>query len=428
MDQLQSMPQMGGYEPRKNSKSEKGDEFENVKSPDDKRNKRKKRINLAVGGGAILIIIIGTLYLFGPFFGGWWIWGHDDDDQDPEYKGMSGLKLPTREKLDRLPQDQQPIEKSEKHGMFPLRLADSTVQLYYPPAGQQGKQGSCTAFSVGYALVSYYEKRRAGYSYDTGFDGLPSDTKVFSPAFVFNALCSGNCEEGIEFIDAFDLIRDNGICKWVDFKYDGTKLKCTPSPDNKVYAKASPFSGYRFFRARRSFDKFMEYLDAGIPLIIGIYTSETMFKDGFSSEKKTPYFWNPSENDMLDYHAILCVGYDKAKESFILLNSWGPKWGDNGYCYIKKNVFMDRYREVYIARLNRAMPVSKEFRINSDTSFVTILITKPLLLYDSTAALTDNSQLDSLFKTDYQRVKSLDTTNVYRKSLLKKLEKYISVD
>jgi C1A family cysteine protease len=33
-------------------------------------------------------------------------------------------------------------------------------------------------------------------------------------------------------------------------------------------------------------------------------------------------------------HAVMCVGYDDAKQVFIVRNSWGPDWGDNGYFYL----------------------------------------------------------------------------------------------
>ena len=40
----------------------------------------------------------------------------------------------------------------------------------------------------------------------------------------------------------------------------------------------------------------------------------------------------PSANDApLGGHAVLCVGYDDAKQSFLVRNSWGADWGQAGY-------------------------------------------------------------------------------------------------
>ena len=43
----------------------------------------------------------------------------------------------------------------------------------------------------------------------------------------------------------------------------------------------------------------------------------------------------PKENEeVLGGHAIMAVGYDIQKKVFIIQNSWGDKWGDNGYFYM----------------------------------------------------------------------------------------------
>lgn len=34
-------------------------------------------------------------------------------------------------------------------------------------------------------------------------------------------------------------------------------------------------------------------------------------------------------------HGVLLVGYNKTH--WIIKNSWGTGWGDNGFCYIPKN-------------------------------------------------------------------------------------------
>ncbi|UJR34556.1 hypothetical protein I4U23_027332 [Adineta vaga] len=48
-------------------------------------------------------------------------------------------------------------------------------------------------------------------------------------------------------------------------------------------------------------------------------------------------------------HAMLAVGYSEKYETFIVRNSWGPEWGDNGYCYIpyKYMLNQDLCYEIY---------------------------------------------------------------------------------
>lgn len=52
----------------------------------------------------------------------------------------------------------------------------------------------------------------------------------------------------------------------------------------------------------------------------------------------SPRFWKEQKNDgFYGYHAISIVGYDK--DGFIIRNSWGPKFGDNGYTTLKYEDF-----------------------------------------------------------------------------------------
>ena len=49
-------------------------------------------------------------------------------------------------------------------------------------------------------------------------------------------------------------------------------------------------------------------------------------------------FWIEGKNDgFYGYHAIAVVGYDK--DGFIIRNSWGPSFGDNGYTKLKYDDF-----------------------------------------------------------------------------------------
>ena len=51
----------------------------------------------------------------------------------------------------------------------------------------------------------------------------------------------------------------------------------------------------------------------------------------------------PSKNEkMLGGHAVLAVGYDDSKQVFIVRNSWGKEWGDNGYFYMPYAFITDK--------------------------------------------------------------------------------------
>lgn len=55
----------------------------------------------------------------------------------------------------------------------------------------------------------------------------------------------------------------------------------------------------------------------------------------------TDGFWEPNKEGMVSleniirgYHAVVLVGYDDSKNAYLLRNSWGTEWGQQGYCWL----------------------------------------------------------------------------------------------
>jgi C1A family cysteine protease len=72
-------------------------------------------------------------------------------------------------------------------------------------------------------------------------------------------------------------------------------------------------------------------------------------------DKESGRFRMPTEEELerRGGHVILLVGYDDLKKEYIFRNSWGPKWGDNGYGYFPEE-YIDSYPELhtYLPRLD----------------------------------------------------------------------------
>ena len=75
-----------------------------------------------------------------------------------------------------------------------------------PKPGDQGDFSSCTAWAVAYAARSYYA---AG---QTGVERLDASTAL-SPAYVYNRLNGGQCNQPTSIMDALTLMRDEGVLK-----------------------------------------------------------------------------------------------------------------------------------------------------------------------------------------------------------------------
>jgi hypothetical protein len=77
---------------------------------------------------------------------------------------------------------------------------DLTTTPWFPPIGDQGSQGSCVAWAVGYYTKTYQEAKEHSWVVSAG----PSD-KITSPSFIYN-LINGGVDSGSWYSDAIGLI------------------------------------------------------------------------------------------------------------------------------------------------------------------------------------------------------------------------------
>lgn len=87
-------------------------------------------------------------------------------------------------------------------------------------------------------------------------------------------------------------------------------------------------------------DAWKSALAEGYPIIFGI-----SLYDSFYQHRRPGLVPMPTqrESQLAQHggHAMLCVGYSDADEVFIVRNSWGAEWGDQGYCYMPYAYLMD---------------------------------------------------------------------------------------
>ena len=77
-------------------------------------------------------------------------------------------------------------------------------------------------------------------------------------------------------------------------------------------------------------------LDQGQPVVLGMKIHTTWYGVGKDGQIARP---SASARD-LGGHAVVVVGY--SDDAFIVLNSWGDDWGDNGFGYIE-NDYVDNH-------------------------------------------------------------------------------------
>jgi hypothetical protein len=91
-----------------------------------------------------------------------------------------------------------------------------------------------------------------------------------------------------------------------------------------------------------------ENLSQGAPVVIGMMVGGSYMQPMMGQD-----VWNPTQDDasMMGFggHAQCVVGYDDAKYggAFLIMNSWGPQWGNNGFAWVRYKHFQYFVREAY---------------------------------------------------------------------------------
>lgn len=180
----------------------------------------------------------------------------------------------------------------------------------------QGSCGSCWAFSTTGAL-------EALHFINTGKLVSFSEQQIVD-CDIYSE--DEGCNGGLPVL-AFEYTADKGIEAEADYPYTARDGKCKYDASKAIKVN----SGSQSVPAK-NVDAFKAALVTQ-PIAIGIQADQAIFqfyKSGVIKGLKC--------GDDLD-HAVLAVGYDTidGEEAFIVKNSWGTSWGDNGYVYISTN-------------------------------------------------------------------------------------------
>lgn len=108
-------------------------------------------------------------------------------------------------------------------------------------------------------------------------------------------------------------------------------------PPEPVYRAALDHRIVDWCRVPLHGDAIRACLTEGFPIVFGVRTYSSFERIGKDGLCATP---SSGEKDN-GAHAMLLVGYDDAEQLFIVRNSWGIDWGDQGYCYLPYKYLLD---------------------------------------------------------------------------------------
>jgi len=245
-----------------------------------------------------------------------------------ESKGK-GLILMDEEDYDALP-ERDPLMR----GRLPEFI---DLSSFFPAPGNQGDQGSCVGWAVGYALKTYQEAMEFNIS-------SPQEWDHFSPAFVFNSIKQGDdCSAGSRISDALEFVSNTGAVRMEDFPYQ--EAQCLP-PTDEILANARDFTikSYRRLQREGMLFAIREALSNEKPVVIAM----RVFPSFEEWKGNGNYRHDPDIEFQVDYHAVTIVGYDDDRRALKVINSWGAEWGDDGFFWMDYRAARHLIAEAYV--------------------------------------------------------------------------------
>ncbi|HTR27836.1 MAG TPA: C1 family peptidase, partial [Puia sp.] len=207
----------------------------------------------------------------------------------------------------------------------------------------QGQQGSCVAWSSAYAARTIEEAARTGEE---------PDNLRFSPSFLYNQIGLDNCD-GSYIERAMEYMTQSGSIPYNEFPYDDHN--CSRQPDQQQLEEARRYRMRGFNRLTRGdrndvldLHAIKENISQGAPVVIGMEVGGSYMQPMMGQD-----VWTPTAEDRSKMgfggHAQCVVGYDDKKYggAFLLMNSWGPQWGNNGFAWVRYRDFRYFVREAY---------------------------------------------------------------------------------
>lgn len=199
-------------------------------------------------------------------------------------------------------------------GLIPDTL-DLRTRFTQPEIYDQGSLGSCTANAIGFA----YQFRSM----------VQNNRLQFAPSRLFiyynERASEGTIAEdsGAQIRTGIKSVNREGVCSELTWPYRINAFKTRPPP--RCYSEAVSRKSRTYKRVDGTIAGIKSAIASGHPVVFGFYVYSsftTIDADGVMPMPK------PDE-EFLGGHAVVAVGYTRTH--LIVRNSWGSKWGADGY-------------------------------------------------------------------------------------------------
>lgn len=228
-----------------------------------------------------------------------------------------------------VPQKGEPVPPEPLPPAFANVVEQDAVDLrkYCSPIGDQGQTGRCSAFAWTHAtemscnILQDQSQRLSPNFTMLEFQQMQGDAQDYQYAY------SGG-DGTVSGPDPGRVLVANGTCRQELWPDDRDRPL---APERQLESDAERYR-LQAVPLPIALEDVRKVLSAGCPVHVSMSTGRAFSdvgRDGLFNAAEAP--WGRHGR-----HAMLMVGY--TGNFFILKNSWGPDWGDQGYCYVPKNV------------------------------------------------------------------------------------------
>jgi C1A family cysteine protease len=199
------------------------------------------------------------------------------------------------------------------------KKVDLTAQC--PAVYDQKQLGSCTANSIAAAVEFDLKKQKVA-------DFMPSRLFIYYNERVIEHTVKEDA--GAMIRDGMKVINKLGVPHEKLWPYsDANPGPFEEKPSDAAFKDGLQHKATTYQRVPRVLRSMKARLASGYPFVFGFTVYESFESEEVAKTGDVPM---PGASEKtLGGHAVLAVGYDDDTQRFIVRNSWGPKWGKQGY-------------------------------------------------------------------------------------------------
>ena len=287
-----------------------------------------------------------------------------DDDEFKEYYSQSRYVYPMGSNRDDDAYESLPLKVSLTNESY-RSLTTKTSLKKFTPTSKRQKYGTCVGWAVAYSARTTLEAQRNNWS-----DKAIIDENAFSPAYLYRMVAPKKRKcDGANTSYAVTYLKEHGALPLKYWSKIGDEYYCPQNPiEETLIEKAKEYKideyarlfnlDYDYDKAKA--DKVKLSLDNENPVVVSLNCPPS-----FHNIKGD--LWAPTEDPKEEYggHAVTVVGYDDNKYggAFLIQNSWGESFGDNGFVWVTYDDFNHFfYRALELVKLPKLTPEEPIFK------------------------------------------------------------------